>query len=477
MHQYDLPIKQYENNIVDKHLDIESPFQATNPPTSPTSIMKSDSESDSTTIIDYSDDEDINNDSILSNQKDDNSISETNTSSDITLSQEDDIPGTSVPNTPITSLSSSTHSSKISTATIEGDNNQLLSELYLSSKIDEQVIHLHIDVSKPTTPTVKLHNFKSRFKQALGLSPNHKKHRRTRRHCVDFEQQYPAHLTEQFIEKEREKDNENRIDNNKNNQYTERYQESMDLPAPTWHLKQYHPASPVPTLSYSICGPGSYQHHLQQGINQLQNRQKKLPQLPVIPPSTFSTALPTPTKMPVKGILKKRSKFPLPEEQDQQCNIDSTSSSLELSSSVIVTEKREQHHLAVEENNKSTTCNSVFKPRSWLHKLKNTMISSNSSPSAQQQQTNNDNNKDKNGETEQERKQGKRAIRYNKMVIVHETYTPQEYNREPDPNISCTFLTAEEAQDIKNELNINGLSMRIRWTKEYRSVDGVRQHF
>ncbi|KAG2218236.1 hypothetical protein INT45_002755 [Circinella minor] len=459
LHQYDLPLKQYENNIVDKHFDIKSPFQTTNTTTLPTLIVKSDSESDTTTIIDDEDDEDNNNNnsssSIVLNQKDDSSITETTTSSDITLSQEDDIPGTSVPNTPTTSLSSS-QSSKIPTTTMESDNNQLLSELTFSSKTDEQVNHLYIDVSKTTTPIVKLHNLKSRFKQVLGLSHNHKKHRRTRRHCVDFEQHYPSHSTKQnntlYIEKERKKDNENIIiDNNKNNQYTEQYRESMDLPVPTWHLEHYHPASPVPTLSYSICGPGRYQHHLQQGVKQSQNQQKKLPQQPIIPPSPFPTS--TPTKMPVKGILKKQSKFPLPEEQDQQCNIESNSSSLKLSSSATVIEKREQHHhLSVEENNKSTTSNSAFKSRSWLHKLKNTMISYNPSSSTQQQ-TNNANTKNKNGETE-ERKQRKRTIRYNKMVIVHETYTPQEYNREPDPNISCIFLTAEEAQDIKNELNM-----------------------
>ncbi|KAI9493534.1 hypothetical protein BDB00DRAFT_822334 [Zychaea mexicana] len=131
--------------------------------------------------------------------------------------------------------------------------------------------------------------------------------------------------------------------------------------------------------------------------------------------------------MPVKGILKKPP--PPPSEEQPIDNVvppaPGLSTTLDRSSSLL-------------SSSSSPTAAPTTKTRAWLNKLRSSVMSRDSA-AHQQQQT-----------RPQERK---RTIRYNKMVIVHETYTRHEYNREPDPSASCTYLTAEAAQEIKNELN------------------------
>ncbi|KAI9315232.1 hypothetical protein BX666DRAFT_1879079 [Dichotomocladium elegans] len=48
----------------------------------------------------------------------------------------------------------------------------------------------------------------------------------------------------------------------------------------------------------------------------------------------------------------------------------------------------------------------------------------------------------------------KKKIRYQKKVTVHDTYSPFEYNREPDPMAACLTLTPDTAGEIKRELNL-----------------------
>ncbi|KAI8145387.1 hypothetical protein BJV82DRAFT_655568 [Fennellomyces sp. T-0311] len=202
--------------------------------------------------------------------------------------------------------------------------------------------------------TVKLHTLKSRFRQAFRLSSQPRRRR-----------------------------------------YVEPVGDLIE--PPTCHMEHYHPAAAVPTLSYSVCGPGS--------------KQRSMYQPPATPPPPPPVA-PAPAVPKRKGILKKP-----PPPQPMQEPESSTSSS------VIVSEEKP----------------SVTRRRTWLNKIRSTMTPSSQQPHKNQSQLT------------LERKQ---TIRYNKMVIVHETYTRHEYNREPDPYASCAYLTVEAAQEIKNELNM-----------------------
>ncbi|CDH54879.1 predicted protein [Lichtheimia corymbifera JMRC:FSU:9682] len=48
----------------------------------------------------------------------------------------------------------------------------------------------------------------------------------------------------------------------------------------------------------------------------------------------------------------------------------------------------------------------------------------------------------------------KKKVRYNKMVLVQDTYASYEYDRSPDPQSSCMRLTPEYVDEIKNEVNL-----------------------
>ncbi|KAJ8654742.1 hypothetical protein O0I10_009633 [Lichtheimia ornata] len=48
----------------------------------------------------------------------------------------------------------------------------------------------------------------------------------------------------------------------------------------------------------------------------------------------------------------------------------------------------------------------------------------------------------------------KKKVRYNKMVLVQDTYASYEYDRSPDPQSSCMRLTQEYVDEIKNEVNL-----------------------
>ena len=48
----------------------------------------------------------------------------------------------------------------------------------------------------------------------------------------------------------------------------------------------------------------------------------------------------------------------------------------------------------------------------------------------------------------------KKKVRYNKMVLVQDTYASYEYDRTPDPQSSCMRLTHEYVDEIKNEVNL-----------------------
>lgn len=48
----------------------------------------------------------------------------------------------------------------------------------------------------------------------------------------------------------------------------------------------------------------------------------------------------------------------------------------------------------------------------------------------------------------------KKKIRYNKMVLVQDTYSSCEYDRTPDPQSTCMRLTQEYVDEIKNEVNL-----------------------
>ena len=433
--------------------------------------MKSDSASDITSIANDSDsDSDDDNNNPILNQEDYSFITG---GSDITLAQ-DDVPITpemSLPSTP-NLLSPSLSKTTTSMTTTKEGNNRPLPALPLPGA-DEQTIH-HVVVSEKPTHTVKLHILKSRFKQALGLSPHHHKHR-YRRNYVDVEHHHEPHPTKKSDKVIIERNKNDNNNENGNNQCAERYRESMELPAPTCHLKHYHPEAPIPTLSYSVCGPGRYKplpYHPKQD-KQLQEQCKRLPARPTssIPP------VPPPKKMPVKGILKKRPISPSP-EQEQQQNIESTPSTPEpssstASSSTIVAPSisfsassslsststatltiEKQHNQHAGEEKSEFSLNGTNKYRFWLHKLKRTVTPSNQLSTQQQNNNNNNNNNKNNNGGQRGGERRKRTIRYNKMVIVHETYTRQEYNRSPDPNASCSYLSAEEAQDIKDELNM-----------------------
>ncbi|KAI7907071.1 uncharacterized protein BX663DRAFT_399385, partial [Cokeromyces recurvatus] len=47
-----------------------------------------------------------------------------------------------------------------------------------------------------------------------------------------------------------------------------------------------------------------------------------------------------------------------------------------------------------------------------------------------------------------------RKVQFIEFISVKETYSKMDYDRTSDPNATCTRLTPEIAQKIKNELNI-----------------------
>lgn len=59
----------------------------------------------------------------------------------------------------------------------------------------------------------------------------------------------------------------------------------------------------------------------------------------------------------------------------------------------------------------------------------------------------------KSARKEQEESYNTTAVKFNKCVNVHETWSKGEYDRSSDPDAVCTRLTANIAQQIKQELN------------------------
>ncbi|KAI9267925.1 hypothetical protein BDA99DRAFT_535453 [Phascolomyces articulosus] len=432
LHSLDDPLKQHgdmgkqphvKNTTINK-MKTTTTTKKLSTFTSATTIVKSDSASDTTTIAN---DDDPTHENEIIHEEDYSFITG---NSDITLAQ-DEIAAVVVPET-------------TTTTTTTTDTDRPLPELPLPpcpSSPTTMTNDVIVPEETNSTTYVKLHNLKSRFKQAFRLTSNQRQRRR--RQYVGVEYNPPPKDT--------------MLDNNgveeHTNQCVERYRESMELPAPTNHLEYYHPAAAVPTLSYSICGPGSKSAHQQQKDS-----------YPTPPMSPIYRPLPPipPPKMPIKGILKKKrpttpSPSPSPEQQEHiyrstttasssssTCS-SSVSSSVSSSTATTATDKQLPDTptcFVEEQDNAMPTI--TMKRRSWLCKLRSTIThpSMTTTPGGLS------------STGKKNEKERKRTIRYNKMVIVHETYTRHEYNREPDPNASCAYLTAEAAQDIKNELNM-----------------------